>query len=133
MLGLSRIFCYLATGRMVEINSLKIFIIKSNKLHGKCQRKINLKYQQQNYKQISVDYHKPFSILALVSSRNSNIGLEALGLYKWRSDKNKARKPKTSTKLKSIEDPKFQTVVPNTAKVIYAWDNKMFSISKNLI
>ena len=32
-------------------------------------------------------------------------------------------KPK-STKLKSIEDQKFQTIVPNTAKVSYAWDKK---------
>ena len=38
---------------------------------------------------------------------------------------------KKSTKLKSIEDPKFQKVVPNTAKVIYAWDKKILSFSKN--
>ena len=34
--------------------------------------------------------------------------------------------------LKSIEDPKFQKVVPNTAKVIYAWDKKILSFSKSL-
>ena len=37
----------------------------------------------------------------------------------------------TSTKLKSIEDPKFQKVMPNKAKVIYAWDKKILSFSKN--
>ena len=31
--------------------------------------------------------------------------------------------------LKSIEDKKFQKVVPNTAKVIYAWDTKILSFS----
>ena len=31
----------------------------------------------------------------------------------------------------SIEDPKFQKVVPNTAKVIYTWDKKILSFSKN--
>ena len=30
----------------------------------------------------------------------------------------------------SIEDPKFQKVVPNTAKVIYSWDEKILSFSK---
>ena len=33
--------------------------------------------------------------------------------------------------LKSNEDPKFQKVVPNTAKVIYAWVKKIISFSKN--
>ena len=33
--------------------------------------------------------------------------------------------------MKSIEDPKFQKVVPNTAKVIYACDKKILSFSKN--
>ena len=37
----------------------------------------------------------------------------------------------TSTKLKSFEDPKFQKVVPNTAKVIFAWDKKILSFSKS--
>ena len=32
--------------------------------------------------------------------------------------------------FKSIEDPKFQKVVPNTAKVIYAWNKKILSFSK---
>ena len=29
--------------------------------------------------------------------------------------------------IKSIEDPKFQKVVPNSAKVIYSWDKKILS------
>ena len=33
--------------------------------------------------------------------------------------------------LKSIEDSKFQKVVQNTAKVIYAWDKKILSFLKN--
>ena len=33
--------------------------------------------------------------------------------------------------MKSTEDSKFQKVVPNTAKVIYAWDKNILSISKN--
>ena len=32
--------------------------------------------------------------------------------------------------MKSIEDPKFLKGVPNTAKVIYAWDKKILSFSK---
>ena len=33
--------------------------------------------------------------------------------------------------MKSIEDPKFQIVVPNTGKLIYAWEKKILSFSKN--
>ena len=33
--------------------------------------------------------------------------------------------------MKYIEDPKIQKVVPNTAKVIYAWDKKILSFPKN--
>ena len=37
----------------------------------------------------------------------------------------------TSIKLKSIEDPKFQKVVQNTAKAIYALDKNNLSFSNN--
>ena len=40
-------------------------------------------------------------------------------------------KSHTITKLKSIEDRKFQKVIPSTAKVICAWDKKILSFSKN--
>ena len=39
-------------------------------------------------------------------------------------------KSQTITKLKSIANPKFQKVVPNTAKEIYAWNKKILSFSK---
>ena len=32
--------------------------------------------------------------------------------------------------LKSIEDPKFKTVMPNTTKAIFAWDKEILSYSK---